>query len=658
MFTKKDIDAVNAIRFLSADMIEKAQSGHPGLPIDAAPMAYTLWEKFLQFNPQDPKWINRDRFILSAGHGSAMLYSLLHLNGFDLPLTELKKFRQLGSRTPGHPEYGMTAGVDATTGPLGQGLGMAVGMAMAERHLAALANRPGYPVFNHFTYALVGDGDLMEGVSQEAINIAGQKQLNKLIVLYDSNDVSLDGPLSLSANENVAQRFKAANWNYQKVTDGNDLAGLQQALQQAQTSDRPTLIEVKTIIGYGTPESGTNKVHGNALGKANLAAMRQFYHWQAAPFEIAPEIYQHYQEQVAKKQTAYQAWQTMFQEYQTEFPEVYRQFQDARLDTTKLNLDDPAWQEPMATRTSNSKIMQQVADQNVQLWGGSADLYSSNNTHLDDSKAFDALHPEQRNVYFGVREFGMATAVNGINLHGNTRAFGSTFFVFSDYLKAAIRLAAIQQIPAVYIFTHDSIAVGEDGPTHEPIEQLAGLRSIPNVTVIRPADAHEVLGAWQKIGQITDQPTVLVLTRQKVPLLAQTQTDKVAFGGYTLSPAATANPDGILVATGSEVALALQAQQKLAQEKLNVAVVSMPSVELFQAQSPDYQAQVLPPNVKVKLGLEMGSRNGLATVASAVIGIDHFGASGNGTEVVQQAGFTVDNIVEQFKAKLAEAEVK
>lgn len=657
-FTKKDTDAVNAIRFLSVDMIEKAKSGHPGLPIDAAPMAYVLWEKFMNFNPKEPRWINRDRFVLSAGHGSAMLYSLLHLNCFNLPIDELKQFRQLHSKTPGHPEYGITEGIDATTGPLGQGLGMAVGMAMAEQHLAAVVNRPGYAVFDHYTYALVGDGDLMEGVSQEAINIAGQKQLNKLIVLYDSNDISLDGPLNLSSNESAEQRFKAANWNYEKVMDGNDLNAIKAAIERAQFSDRPTLIEVKTVIGYGTPDSGTNKVHGNALGQNNIKKMREFYNWSEKPFVIPTKVKQLYEKFVAEKQKVYRQWEKMFEEFQRKYPEIYKLFEDETLNTNNISIENPEFQQPMATRSINSKIMQQVAKNNPKLWGGSADLYSSNNTHLEQSGEFNRLHPGDRNIYFGVREFGMAAAVNGITLHGNTRAFGSTFFVFSDYLKAGIRLAAIQKIPSVYIFTHDSIAVGEDGPTHEPIEQLAGLRSIPNVNVIRPADAHEVMGAWQVIGETKDQPTVLVLTRQKVSFLERASSKGVRKGAYIISAASDGIVDGVLIATGSEVALALEAQKKLMDKSYNVSVVSMPSVNVFKKQSMDYQKEILPPNVKVKCAIEMGSSYGLSTVSDTTISINEFGASGDGGKITAECGFTVENIVKKFTEKLKEVNGK
>ncbi|TLQ03855.1 transketolase [Pediococcus stilesii] len=658
-FLKEDMDAMNAIRFLSVDMIEKANSGHPGLPIDAAPMAYVLWENFLKFNPKDPRWINRDRFVLSAGHGSAMLYSLLNLNGFDLPTSELKKFRQFNSKTPGHPEYGVTSGIDATTGPLGQGLGMAVGMAMAEEHLASLVNRPGYKVFDHYTYALVGDGDLMEGISQEAINIAGQKHLNKLIVLYDSNDVSLDGPLSLSSSEEVRDRFIASGWSYEKVDDGNDLDQIYDAIEQAKSNDRPTIVEVKTIIGYGTPDSGTNKVHGNALGTDNIKEMRKFYNWKLDPFEVTSKIRNHYDELVKLKQKKYDEWVTMFNSYKTEYPEVWNEFSNSRLDTTNLSVNDEMFHKAMATRSSNSKLMQKLAKENSKLWGGSADLYSSNNTHLDSFSEFKYLNPAGKNIYFGVREFGMAAVTNGIALHGNTRPFASTFFVFSDYLKAGIRLAAIQHIPSIYIFTHDSIAVGEDGPTHEPVEQLAGLRSIPNVNVIRPADANEVLGAWQLIGKVEDRPSVLVLTRQNVPFLKQADSSKVEKGAYIISPAKEGQVSGILIATGSEVSLAMEVQRSLLKIGYNMSVVSMPSVNVFNEQSEEYREQVLPSNIKTRVSIEMGSSLGwgdFTGLNGINISIDRFGASGKGSDVIENYGFTAENIVTRLKKILSKKE--
>ncbi|WP_057810114.1 transketolase [Furfurilactobacillus siliginis] len=658
MFTKKDMTAVDAIRFLSVDMIQQANSGHPGLPLDAAPMAYVLWEKFLQFNPKDTDWLNRDRFVLSAGHGSSMLYSLLHLNQFDLSIDDLKQFRQLGSKTPGHPEVTETTGVDATTGPLGQGIGMAVGMAMAEKHLAAVVNRPGYPVVDHYTYALVGDGDLMEGISHEAINLAGDKQLNKLIVLYDSNDVSLDGPLNLSANDTVSERFKAAQWDYERVSDGNNLTDIYAAIDRAKKNGKPTLIEVKTVIGYGTPDAGTNKVHGSVLGVENVAKMREFYDWQAAPFEINRGIYQTYADFVKQKQRRYAAWQQMFRDYRKKYPAVATAYLDNTLDLDQVTLDDAKYAQPTATRAINADILQQIAATNVNLWGGAADLFASNKTAIDDACAFTPLNPKGRNVYFGVREFGMAAAVNGINLHGNTRAFCSTFFVFSDYLKPAIRLAALQQLPSTFILTHDSLAVGEDGPTHEPIEQLAMLRSIPNVNVIRPADATETLGAWQMVAETDDRPNILVLTRQKVPALENSSTDGVKHGAYVISPAQGEVSDGILIATGSEVSLALAAQERLLADGYDVAVVSMPSMERFREQSAAYQESVLPASVTMRVSIEMSSAFGWGEFTGTTgrnMSVDTFGASGDGNAVMEHFGFNPHAVVTTFESLWADA---
>lgn len=659
IFTDSDQDAVNAIRFLSVDMIEKANSGHPGLPIDAAPMAYVLWEKLMNFNPHDPKWINRDRFVLSAGHGSALLYSLLHLNGFGVEISDLQQFRQLGSVTPGHPEVTETPGIDATTGPLGQGLGMAVGMAMAEKHLAAMVNRPGYNVIDHYTYAIVGDGDLMEGISHEAINLAGNKRLNKLIVLYDSNDVSLDGPLALSATDSVRDRFKAAQWDYEEVLDGNDLAAISQALIRAKKNDRPTLIEVKTVIGYGTPEAGTNKVHGAALGEANLTQMRHFYDWSSQPFEISDSIYQTYHDAMADKLAQYNAWQTMFTDFTTRFPDQAQRLTVNTLDMTGVTVDERKYATPTATRVINADLIQQIAKHNENFWGGAADLSSSNKTLLSDVEDFTALSPQGRNIFFGVREFGMAAALNGIMLHGGSRVFGSTFFVFSDYLKAAIRLAAIQKLPTTFIFTHDSLAVGEDGPTHEPVEQLAALRSIPNVNVFRPADASETLGAWQTISKINDRPNVLVLTRQKLPQLSYASADNVEKGAYVISPAKSQTPDGILIATGSEVSLAIEAQAQLRDRSYDLAVVSMPSMERFRAQSVEYRESVLPPDVSRRISIEMGSAFGwgeFTGLHGTNISVNEFGMSGKGPEVVKQYGFTVSTIVQTFERLWRETE--
>ena len=646
------MQAVNALRFLSADMIEKANSGHPGVAIDASPMAYGLWEKVMNFNPEDSHWLNRDRFVLSAGHGSSLLYSLLYFNGFGLTIDDIKNFRQLGSKTPGHPEYGHTNGVDATTGPLSQGIAMAVGMAMAEKHLAAQYNKPGFPVIDHYTYSIIGDGDLMEGLSEEAINLAGDKGLSKLIVLYDSNDVSLDGPLSLSTNESVKERVLAAGWDYQLVKDGNtDVDAIVDAIRQAQKTDKPSMIEIKTIIGYGTPQQGTNAVHGSALGEENLAKMREFFDWQYAPFEIPASIQQFFDDAVADKRPVYDKWAKMFEEYAHKFPEEAKQLTRDDLDTDGISTEYKPGDE-VATRVANSEVLGEVAKRNPQLWGGAADLFSSNKTYLKDDGNFTKDNPAGRNVFFGVREFGMAAAVNGMNLHGGNRAFGSTFFVFTDYLRAAVRLAALMHLPSIFIGTHDSIAVGEDGPTHEPIEQLTSFRAMPNLNVIRPADANETVSAWKLIGKTTDRPSMMVLTRQKLPVLKETVNAPVDKGAYIIADSQKETPDGILIAAGSEVSLALAAKEKLAAEGMDVRVVSMPVMNLFNEQPESYRESVLPKNVTKRMAIEMGASMSwyqYVGLNGKVMGIDRFGASGNGAKVVAKYGFTVDNVVNEFK---------
>lgn len=655
-FDQKDYLAENTLRMLSIDMIEKAKSGHPGLCLDAAPMAYVLWNYHLKTSPHHPSWINRDRFVLSAGHGSALLYSLLHMSGYAVGLDDLKQFRQLGSLTPGHPEYGHTPGVDATTGPLGQGIGMAVGMALAEEHLAAKYNTAKYNLINHWTYALVGDGDLMEGISQEAINIAGKERLNKLIVLYDSNDVTLDGPLSNGSVENQKNRFEGAGWNYLRVDSGEDLEAINAAINAAKHSNQPTIIEIKTEIGHGSPEAGTNAVHGAALGAENLKATKEFYHWTTTPFAVQQDAYQQFKQGIEQHgEAAYHAWLEMYNDFQRNDPQAAAQFSQEvgpKLDMSQVKLADETIGKEVATRVTSSELLQEISKHNPNFWGGAADLSSSNKTQLKGEGRFSPETPENNNIWFGVREFGEAAALNGITLHGGSRVFGSTFFTFSDYMKAAIRLSALQHLPVTYIFTHDSVAVGEDGPTHEPVEQLAGLRALPNLNVIRPADAHETLGAWQVIAKTTDKPAVLVLSRQKLPLLEQTSAQNVSRGGYVASPAKSEEPDGILIASGSELQLALKVQQALREKQYDVSVVSMPSFELFDAQSQQYKDTVLPPQVDKRISLEMESTFGWAKYTGLKginLGIDRFGESGKGPEVVQQFGFTVEGVVQAYE---------
>lgn len=647
------MQAVDALRFLSTDMIQKANSGHPGVAIDAAPMAYGLWEKVMNFNPKDASWLNRDRFVLSAGHGSSLLYSLLYFNNFGLTLDDVKNFRQLGSKTPGHPEYGHTAGVDATTGPLSQGLAMSVGMAMAEKHLAAVYNKPNFPVIDHYTYTIIGDGDLMEGLSEESINLAGDKGLSKLIVLYDSNDVSLDGPLSLSTDENVKERVEAAGWDYFKVEDGNtDVDAIVDAIHQAQKTDKPSMIEIKTTIGYGSPQAGTNAVHGSALGEENVAKMRDFFNWKLAPFEFTDEIHQFFDDAVADKQAAYDAWTKMFKEYTAKYPDEAAQLTSKTLKVDNLTTSYKPGDE-IATRVASQEILQEIAKDNPEFWGGAADLASSNKTYLSDDGDFTKDNPAGRNVFFGVREFGMATAVNGMNLHGGNRAFGSTFFVFTDYLRAAVRLSAIMHVPSIFIGSHDSIAVGEDGPTHEPIEQLTSFRAMPNLNVFRPADANETLAAWKLIGKTTDRPSMLVTSRQKLPVLAETVDAPIEKGAYIVSDAKSDVPEGIILAAGSEVSLALAAKKQLGDAGENIRVVSMPSMNLFDEQSAEYKESVLPSAVTKRLAVEMGATMSwykYVGLDGDVMGIDRFGASGKGPEVIKQFGFTAENVAKAYQA--------
>ncbi|WP_314062390.1 transketolase [uncultured Vagococcus sp.] len=662
MFTSLDQQAVNTIRALSLDAIEGANSGHPGLPLGAAPMAYVLWSKFLTVNPlTSTNWTNRDRFILSAGHGSAMLYSLLHLAGYQVSLADLKNFRQWGSKTPGHPEVHHTDGVEATTGPLGQGLGMAVGMAMAEAHLSTRYNQAGYPIVDHYTYSLCGDGDLMEGISQEACSLAGHLKLGKLIVLYDSNDISLDGPTDKSFTENVGQRFIASGWHYLLVEDGNDLEAIYQAIACAKAhSEQPTLIEVKTIIGYGSSKQGTSSVHGSPLGKEETEAVKTFYGLdKKQEFHVSEEVKTHFSQQmVAKGELAEREWGQLFTAYGEVYPELAAQYQRAYAGDLPEDWDQqlPRTEvgRSVASRVTSKETIQEIAKAVPYFWGGSADLSSSNNTMIVGEADFAAKSYGGRNIWFGVREFAMAAALNGIQLHGGTRVYGGTFFVFVDYLRAALRLSALQKLPVIYVLTHDSVAVGEDGPTHEPIEQLASLRCLPNVQVIRPADGNETVAAWKVAMTSRLTPTVLVLSRQNLPVIEGSEIlaeEGVARGGYILSPQHGRHPDGILIATGSEVALAVQTQKLLREQDQDVSVVSLPCFELFEQQSKVYQEMVLPPKVKRRLSIEMGASFGwerYVGTAGASLAIDCFGASAPGETVIDNYGFTVENVMARY----------
>lgn len=660
MFNEMDQLAVNALRTLSIAQIEAANSGHPGLPMGAAPMAYALWSRHLNVNPEDSNWINRDRFVLSAGHGSALLYSLLYLSGYDLGIDDLKEFRQLGSKTPGHPEVHFTDGVEATTGPLGQGFATAVGLAMAERHLAALYNED-EKIIDHYTYVLASDGDLMEGISYEAASFAGHHQLGKLIVLYDSNDISLDGDLDQSFSEDIQKRFEAQGWHYEKVEDGNDLQAISEAIDLAKEKDQqPSLIEVKTIIGYGSKNQGSNAVHGAPLGQEDFEQVKEIYQWTSDDFEVPKEIADHFKQAVSDRgQEAYVAWAEVFGSYQDKHPEkaqaLMTSYEDQALPEdydqtlTYKTTDEKA----EATRASSSAIIQSLAEAIPYLWGGSADLASSNKTMITADEDFMPDNPAGSNIWFGVREHAMAAMMNGIALHGGSRIYGGTFFVFSDYLKPAVRLAALSHLPVTYVLTHDSVAVGEDGPTHEPIEQLAAFRAMPNLNVIRPADYNETLAAWKLALQSQDRPNMLVLTRQGLPVLegtAELAEEGVAKGAYILSEA-EAEIEGILLATGSEVSLALEAQALLAEEGHSVRVVSMPARNVFEEQEEAYQEQVLPSSIKKRMTIEMGATYGWHKYAGdqgLCLGIDRFGKSGPGQEVVESFGFTAENIAQTY----------
>ncbi|HGA4116661.1 TPA: transketolase [Streptococcus agalactiae] len=650
--------AVNTVRTLSIDAIQAANSGHPGLPMGAAPMAYVLWNKFLNVNPKTSRnWTNRDRFVLSAGHGSALLYSLLHLAGYDLSIDDLKQFRQWGSKTPGHPEVNHTDGVEATTGPLGQGIANAVGMAMAEAHLAAKFNKPGFDLVDHYTYTLHGDGCLMEGVSQEAASLAGHLKLGKLVLLYDSNDISLDGPTSQSFTEDVKGRFESYGWQHILVKDGNDLEAIAAAIEAAKAeTDKPTIIEVKTIIGFGAEKQGTSSVHGAPLGAEGITFAKKAYGWEYPDFTVPAEVADRFASDLqARGAKAEEAWNDLFAKYEVEYPELATEYKEAfagQAETVELKAHDPG--SSVASRVSSQQAIQQLSTQLPNLWGGSADLSASNNTMVAAETDFQASNYAGRNIWFGVREFAMAAAMNGIALHGGTRVYGGTFFVFSNYLLPAVRMAALQNLPTVYVMTHDSIAVGEDGPTHEPIEQLASVRSMPNLNVIRPADGNETNAAWQRAVSETDRPTMLVLTRQNLPVLEGTSElaqEGVNKGAYILSEA-KGELDGIIIATGSEVKLALDTQDKLESEGIHVRVVSMPAQNIFDEQEASYQEQVLPSAVTKRLAIEAGSSFGWGKYVGLnglTLTIDTWGASAPGNRIFEEYGFTVENAVSLYK---------
>ncbi|WP_105992877.1 transketolase [Staphylococcus simulans] len=656
MFDKRDDLAINTIRALSIDAIEKANSGHPGLPMGAAPMAYTLWTRHLNFNPNSNEYFNRDRFILSAGHGSALLYSLLHVSG-SLELEELKQFRQWDSKTPGHPEFRHTQGVEVTTGPLGQGLAMSVGMAMAENHLAGKFNKPDAEVVNHYTYVLASDGDLMEGISHEAASLAGHLQLDKLIVLYDSNDISLDGDLDKAFSEDIKKRFESYGWNHILVKDGNDLDEINNAIEKAKEQNGPTMIEVKTVIGYGSPnKSGTHGVHGAPLGEDERTLTLENYKLDPEKrFYVPDEVYDVFNETMLKRANENEdAWKALVEKYSKEYPELAQEFKDAIAgklpDNYEAELPEFEVGSESATRADSGEVIQALSKSVPSFFGGSADLAGSNKSNVKDASDYDRNTSEGKNIWFGVREFAMAAAVNGMAAHGGVNPYGATFFVFSDYLKPALRLSAIMGLNSTFIFTHDSIAVGEDGPTHEPIEQLPGLRAIPNMNVIRPADGNETRVAWEVALESEQTPTSLVLTRQNLPVLdvsKETVEEGVRKGAYVVYES-DENPEYLVLASGSEVSLAVEAAKTFADNGNSIRVVSMPNWHAFEQQPKSYQDEVIPPTITKRLAVEMASSLGwhkYVGLQGEVLGIDRFGASAPGGLVVEKYGFTKENVL-------------
>jgi len=658
--------SINTIRTLSIDAIEKANSGHPGLPMGAAPMAYTLWTDFMNHNPKSSKWFNRDRFVLSAGHGSMLLYSLLHLSGYDVTIEDLKNFRQWGSRTPGHPELHDTDGVETTTGPLGQGLAMAVGMAMAEAHLSETYNKENFPIVDHYTYALVSDGDLMEGISHETASLAGHLGLGKLIVLYDSNDISLDGDLDKSFSDNTEERFESYGWQVIRVEDGNNISTIHDALAEAKNhTTKPTLIEVKTVIGYGSPnKSGSSTSHGAPLGIDEVKLTKDFYGWDHEAFHVPEEVYAEFNKKVATQGAeAEDNWKQLFAQYHEKHPEIAKELELAIAGELPADWDkDLPFFEPekdtLATRASSGQVLNAIAKTVPNLIGGSADLAGSNNTMINEESDFTYDHYAGKNIWFGVREFAMAAALNGMAIHGGLNVYGGTFFVFSDYLRPAVRLSALMKLPVTYVWTHDSIAVGEDGPTHEPIEHLASFRTMPGLSLIRPADGNETQAAWRLAIESTNKPTALVLTRQGLPTLEGTKEkayEGVKKGAYVVSKSEKETADALILATGSEVQLAVASQAALREIDIDVSVVSMPSWDRFEEQDQAYKDKVLSRDVKKRLAVEMASQMGWDRYVGdegKILGINTFGASGNGEVIMKEYGFTVENVVAQVKSLL------
>ncbi len=655
-----DTRSVNVIRVLAADAVQKANSGHPGLPLGSAAMAYELWAKHMKHNPKDPQWENRDRFILSGGHGSTLLYSLLHLFGYGLTVEDLKNFRQMDSLTPGHPEYRHTAGVEATTGPLGAGMGMAVGMAMAEAHLSAIFNEEKYPVVDHYTYVLGGDGCMMEGISSEAFSLAGTLGLSKLIVLYDSNQISIEGSTDIAFTENVQKRMEAFGFQILTVEDGNNLEEIGKAIEEAKADkSRPSFITVKTQIGYGCPaKQGKASAHGEPLGEENVSALKENLGWPAdSSFYVPEDVYENYKALAAQGADAEEEWKKLFADYCAVYPdkkELWDTYHNEELAKKAYNCEE-YWKyedKPEATRNLSGKQLQKLKNLLPNLIGGAADLSPSTKTYMNDMGDFSKENYAGRNLHFGVRELAMTAIGNGIMLHGGLRAFVSTFFVFSDYTKPMARLSAIMGVPLTYVFTHDSIGVGEDGPTHEPIEQLAMLRALPNFHVFRPADATETAAAWYSAVTSMRTPTALVLTRQNLPQLAGSSKEALK-GAYILQDSAKETPDAIIIASGSEVELAVGAREELLKEGMDVRVVSMPSMDIFEEQSDEYKESVLPKAVRKRVAVEALSDFGWGKYVGldgTCVTMKGFGASAPAKQLFEKYGFTIDNVVKAVKS--------
>ena len=643
---------INAIRILSAEAIQKANSGHPGLPIGSAPIAYTLWQNFLKFNNKDPKWDDRDRFVLSAGHGSMLDYSLLYLYGLGLTKEDLMNFRQLGSKTPGHPEYGHTVGIETTTGPLGQGIANAVGMAVAEAHLAAVFNREGFPVVDHYTYALCGDGCLEEGISYEACSFAGTHELGKLILFYDDNDITIEGDTDITFKEDVAMRFKAQGWQVLKVDDANDLDLLKRTIKKAKAdTQRPSIIICKTVIGYGSPLAGSHECHGAPLGAENLQKTKDNLGWTCAPFEIPEEVAEHCGAIARKGASRQGKWKRLFKAYEAAYPDLaalYKQYMSGELPDLKNDADLFEFAKPDATRNTSFNVLNKLADRIPNLIGGSADLAPSNKSNMKKRASFSADDKSGSNMHFGIREHAMAAITNGMQLHGGLKCYCATFFIFSDYMKHAMRLSSLMHLPVTYILTHDSIGVGEDGPTHEPVEQLIALRSIPGMKVYRPADGKETTAAW--ISALTgNAPTCLVLTRQNLPQYEKSGLEALK-GGYILADSDKKVPDILLIASGSEVEQCMQAKDILKTKGVDARVVSMPCMEEFEKQPQSYKDSVLPPDVKARVCVEAASPYSWYKYAGdygEIIGMTTFGASGPANKLFEMFGFTADNVVEK-----------